>query len=121
MNYYMKYSAKIYNIYLKYISRDDIFSYSIDEVFCDITEYLKYYNKTPKELATMIIHDVYNTTGITATCGIGTNMYLAKIAMDIVAKHMDPDKNGVRIAQIDEMSFEDATQDNQEEVEVKIE
>ena len=105
MNYYMKYSAKIYNIYLKYISRDDIFSYSIDEVFCDITEYLKYYNKTPKELATMIIHDVYNTTGITATCGIGTNMYLAKIAMDIVAKHMDPDKNGVRIAQIDEMSY----------------
>ena len=105
MNYYMKYSAKIYNIYLKYISKDDIFSYSIDEVFCDITEYLKYYNKTPKELATMIIHDVYNTTGITATCGIGTNMYLAKIAMDIVAKHMNPDKNGVRIAQLDEISY----------------
>ncbi len=105
MNYYMKYSTKIYNIYLKYLSRDDIFSYSIDEVFCDITDYLKYYNKTPKELATMIIHDVYNTTGITATCGIGTNMYLAKVAMDIVAKHSDADENGVRIAQLDEMSY----------------
>ena len=105
MNYYMKYSTNIYNIYLKYISKDDIFSYSIDEIFCDITEYLKYYNKTPKELATMIIHDVYRTTGITATCGIGTNMYLAKVAMDIVAKHMNPDENGVRIAQIDEMSY----------------
>ena len=105
MSYYMKYSAKIYNIYLKYVSRDDIFSYSIDEIFCDITEYLKYYNKTPKELATMIITDVFETTGITATCGIGTNMYLAKVAMDIVAKKMEPDKNGVRIAQIDEMSY----------------
>ncbi len=105
MNYYMKYSAKIYNIYLKYVSRDDIFSYSIDEIFCDITEYLKYYNKTPEELATMIITDVYNTTGITATCGIGTNMYLAKIAMDIVAKHKDADSNGVRIASLDEMSY----------------
>ena len=105
MGYYMKYSTKIYNIYLKYVSRDDIFSYSVDEIFCDITEYLKYYNKTPKELATMIIHDVYNTTGITATCGIGTNMYLAKIAMDIVAKHKDPDQNGVRIAELDEISY----------------
>ncbi len=105
MGYYMKYSTKIYNIYLKYVSKDDIFSYSIDEIFCDITEYLKYYNKTPKELATMIIHDVYNTTGITATCGIGTNMYLAKVAMDIVAKHKDPDQNGVRIAELDELSY----------------
>ena len=105
MGYYMKYSTKIYNIYLKYVSKDDIFSYSIDEIFCDITEYLKYYNKTPKELATMIISDVYNTTGITATCGIGTNMYLAKVAMDIVAKHKEPDQNGVRIAELDEMSY----------------
>ena len=105
MHYYMKYSTDIYNIYLKYLSKSDIFSYSIDEVFCDITDYLKYYNKTPKELATMIIHDVYNTTHITATCGIGTNMYLAKVAMDIVAKKAEPDERGVRIAQLDEMSY----------------
>lgn len=105
MSYYMKYSTRIYNIYLKYLSRDDIFSYSIDEVFCDITEYLKYYNKTPFELATMIISNVYKSTGITATCGIGTNMYLAKVAMDIVAKHIEPDENGVRIACLDEMSY----------------
>lgn len=105
MNLYMKYSTKIYNIYLKYISNDDMFPYSIDEVFFDITNYLKYYNMSAKKLATKIIQDVFNTTGITATCGIGTNLYLAKIAMDVWAKHVEPDKNGVRIAYLDEMLY----------------
>ena len=105
MNLYMKYSTKIYNIYLKYISNDDMFPYSIDEVFFDITNYLKYYNMSAKELATKIIQDVFQTTGITATCGIGTNLYLAKIAMDVWAKHVEPDKNGVRIAYLDEMLY----------------
>lgn len=105
MSYYIKYSTKIYNIYLKYISKDDIFAYSIDEVFCDITEYLNYYKLSPKDLATKILKDVYDTTGITATCGIGTNMYLAKIAMDIVAKHMEADERGARIAELNEMSY----------------
>ena len=105
MSYYMRYSTNIYNIYLKYIAPEDIFVYSIDEVFCDITGYLNYNNMTAKEFITMIIHDVYETTGITATAGIGTNMYLAKVAMDIVAKHTDADKFGVRIAELDEMSY----------------
>ena len=102
MKYYMKYSTDIYNIYLKYLSPDDIFVYSIDEVFCDITNYLKLYNLTSEELTTRIINDVYKTTGITATAGIGTNMYLAKIAMDIVAKHTNPNKYGARIAFLNE-------------------
>ena len=102
MRKYMMYSTKIYNIYLKYISSEDIFPYSIDEVFCDITNYLKFYKMNPMELASTIIKDVYNETGITATAGIGTNMYLAKIAMDIVAKHMEPNKIGVRMAYLDE-------------------
>lgn len=105
MALYMKYSTDIYSIYLKYLSKDDIFAYSIDEVFCDITNYLKLYKKTPLELVSMIITDVYNQTGITATGGIGTNLYLAKIAMDIDAKHCDPDENGVRISFLDEMSY----------------
>ena len=105
MAYYMKYSTKIYNTYLKYISNEDMYVYSIDEVFLDITDYLKYYNKTPRELITMIIHDVYKTTGITATGGIGSNMYLAKVAMDIVAKHCEADEYGVRIAELNEMSY----------------
>lgn len=105
MAYYMKYSTSIYNIYLKYFSEEDIFSYSIDEVFCDVTNYLNTYKMTPKELATKVVQDVYNTTGITATCGIGTNLYLAKIAMDIGAKHVQADKNGVRIAELNEMSY----------------
>ena len=95
MAYYMKYSTNIYNIYLKYFAPEDIFSYSIDEVFCDVTNYLNTYKMTPKELATKVVQDVYNTTGITATCGIGTNLYLAKIAMDIGAKHVKADKNGL--------------------------
>ncbi len=105
MSLYMKYSTMIYNIYLKYISPDDIYAYSIDEVFCDITNYLKTSNKTPKQFVTDMIQDVYKTTGITATGGIGTNMYLAKIAMDIGAKHVKADNNGVRIASLDEMSY----------------
>ncbi len=105
MAYYMKYSTEIYKIYLKYISPDDIHVYSIDEVFIDISAYLKTYGKTPREMAEMLIHDVFCTTGITATAGIGTNMYLAKIAMDIWAKHMPPDRYGVRIAELDEMSY----------------
>lgn len=105
MAYYMEYSSKIYNIYLKYFSPEDIYSYSIDEVFCDITHYLKMYKMTPRELVTKVIQDVYETTGITATAGIGTNLYLCKVALDIVAKHVKPDKNGVRIAGLDEMSY----------------
>ena len=105
MRMYMKYSTMIYNIYLKYVSRDDIFSYSIDEVFMDITDYLNYYKMDSFSLVTKILNDVHSTTGITATAGIGTNMYLAKIAMDIVAKHSNPDKNGARIAFLDEIEY----------------
>ena len=105
MKYYMKYSTNIYNIYLKYLAPEDIYVYSIDEVFCDITNYLKTYNMTPKELVTKMIQDVYDNTGITATAGIGTNMYLAKVAMDIVAKHVEPNEFGVRIAELDEISY----------------
>ena len=88
MKLYMKYSTDIYNIYLKYFSSDDIYVYSIDEVFIDITNYLGMYNLKPRDLVTKIIKDVYDTTGITATAGIGTNLYLAKVGMDIVAKHV---------------------------------
>lgn len=105
MKKYMKYSTNIYSIYLKYLAPEDIFVYSIDEVFCDITNYLNMYQMTPKELVSKIIQDVYDTTGITATAGIGTNMYLAKVCMDIVAKHSEPNEIGVRIAEIDEMSY----------------
>ena len=105
MRKYMKYSTDIYKVYLKYLSKEDIYVYSIDEVFCDITNYLKLYKKTPKELTTTIIQDVLKTTGITATAGIGTNMYLAKVAMDIVAKHTEANEYGVRLAEIDELSY----------------
>ena len=105
MRLYMKYSTDIYNIYLKYISKEDIYVYSIDEAFFDVTNYLKLYNKTPEDLATMIVHDVYEQTGITATAGIGTNMYLAKIAMDILAKHKKADDKGVRIASLTEETY----------------
>lgn len=105
MNLYMKYSTKIYNIYLKYIAPEDILVYSIDEVFCDITNYLNFYKMSAEELVMKIIEDVYKTTGITATAGIGTNMYLAKVAMDITAKRMKPNKFGVRIAYLDEMKY----------------
>ena len=105
MSYYIKYSTKIYNIYLKYIAHEDIHVYSIDEVFIDATNYLATYKMTAHELAMTMIRDVLAQTGITATAGIGTNMYLAKIAMDIVAKHIPADADGVRIAELDEMGY----------------
>ncbi len=105
MAHYMAYSTRIYEIYLKYIAPEDIHVYSIDEVFIDITRYLKTYNKTPRELAMTLILDVLKETGITATAGIGTNMYLAKVAMDIVAKKAEATKDGVRVAELDEMSY----------------
>lgn len=105
MKYYMEYSARVYSVYMKYISSEDVHVYSIDEVFMDVTDYLSMYKCTAKELAMRIINDVLKTTGITATAGIGTNLYLCKVAMDIVAKHMTPDANGVRVAELDEMSY----------------
>ena len=105
MKLYIDYSSRIYNVYLKYIAPDDIYVYSIDEVFIDITDYLKIYKLSPNELITKMIQDVYQTTGITATGGIGTNMYLSKVAMDIVAKHVEGDENGVRIGSLNEESY----------------
>ncbi len=105
MKYYMDYSNRIISIYLKWFSMEDIYVYSIDEVFIEITHYLQTYDMTPRELATKVIQNVLEETGITATCGIGTNMYLAKVAMDIVAKHIAGDKNGVRIAGLDEIAY----------------
>lgn len=105
MKYYMDYSTKIVNIYLKWFAIEDIYVYSIDEVFIDATHYLQTYKMTPRELVTKVIKNVYDETGITATAGIGTNLYLSKIAMDIVAKHTQADKNGVRIAGLDEISY----------------
>ena len=102
---YIKVSTEVYNTYLNYVSSEDIHVYSIDEVFIDVTSYLATYKKTAHELCITMVRDVLSRTGITATAGIGTNMYLAKIAMDIVAKHMDADKDGVRIAELDEMSY----------------
>lgn len=102
---YMECSARIFGVYLKYIAPEDIHSYSIDEVFIDATNYLPTYKMTARELAMTMILDVLETTGITATAGIGTNLYLCKVAMDIVAKHIKPDKYGVRIAKLDEMSY----------------
>lgn len=105
MGLYVKYSSFIYSIYLRYIAKEDIHVYSIDEVFIDATPYLKTYNKTAEQLALTLIKDVLKETGITATAGVGTNMYLAKVAMDIVAKKMEPDEDGVRIASLDEIEF----------------
>lgn len=102
---YIEYSKRVYSVYLKYVAAEDIHVYSIDEVFMDVTHYLKTYDATPHQMAMMMIRDVLATTGITATAGIGTNLYLAKVAMDIVAKHVDADSDGVRIAELDEMSY----------------
>lgn len=102
---YMEVSTAIYDIYLKYIAAEDIHVYSIDEVFIDMTSYLDFYKMNARELASKIIGDVYKTTGITATAGIGTNMYLAKVAMDITAKKMPADEKGMRIAELDERSY----------------
>ena len=105
MAHYMEHSTRIYSVYLKHVAPDDIHVYSIDEVLIDATSYLKRENITAKDLAMRIILDVLRTTGITATAGIGPNLYLAKIAMDIYAKHVQPDENGVRIAELDEMTY----------------
>ena len=105
MAYYMEYSTRIYEVYMKYIAPEDIVVYSIDEVFMDVTDYLNTYKLSPRDLAMKIILDVLETTGITATAGIGTNLFLCKVAMDIVAKHIPADENGVRIAELDEMSY----------------
>lgn len=105
MAYYMEYSTRIYQIYLRYIAPEDIHVYSIDEVMIDITEYMRMYKLTARELTTKLIHEIKSETGITATAGIGTNLYLCKVAMDIVAKHALPDAEGVRIAQLDEMGY----------------
>lgn len=102
---YLEVSGKIYSIYLKYVSKDDIHVYSVDEVFMDVTDYLRLYSCSAHELAMRMIRDVLSTTGITATAGIGTNLYLAKVAMDIEAKHQKADADGVRIAELDEMSY----------------
>jgi DNA polymerase V len=113
MALYMQYSTKIYSIYLRYVAPEDIFAYSVDEVFIDVTSYLNHYNMTPHELTIKMIREVQTETGITATAGIGTNMYLAKIAMDIVAKHMPADEDGVRIAEIDERSYRELLWDHE--------
>lgn len=105
MAHYVEVSTQIYDIYLKYIAPEDMHVYSIDEVFLDVTHYLDTYQMTPRELASKIIKNVLEETGITATAGIGTNLYLCKAAMDIVAKHVEPDEDGVRIVQLDEMSY----------------
>ena len=105
MQRYLNVSTQIYKTYLNYVSPEDIYPYSIDEVFIDATGYLRLYKMTAYELAKTMVRDVLNTTGITATAGIGTNLYLAKLAMDIVAKHIPPDQDGVRIAQLDEQAY----------------
>ena len=105
MAVYMEYSTRIYKIYLKYVAPEDIHVYSVDEVFIDVTQYLKTAKLTAREFTRKMIQEVYQTEGITATAGIGTNLYLCKVAMDIVAKHIPEDEDGVRIAELDEMSY----------------
>lgn len=105
MALYMEYSTRIYDIYLRYVAPEDMHVYSIDEVFMDVTSYLKTYDMTPREFAKTVVHEVFQETGIIATAGIGTNLYLSKVAMDIVAKHTEPDEDGVRIAGLDELSY----------------
>ena len=109
---YMQYSTRIYGIYLRYVAPEDIHVYSCDEVFIDATQYLKLYNKSAHDLAITMIRDVLAETGITATAGIGTNLFLSKVAMDIVAKHMPADKDGVRIADLDERIFRESLWDH---------
>ena len=105
MKLYMDYSARVFEVYLKYIAPEDIHPYSIDEVFMDVTNYLSTYGLSPRGIAERMIQDVLKTTGITATAGIGPNLYLCKVAMDIVAKRIKPDENGVRIASLNEQSY----------------
>ncbi len=112
MAHYIEYSTRIYQVYLKHIAPEDIHVYSIDEVFMDVTNYLDTYRLTARELAMRIVRDVMDTTGITATAGIGSNLYLCKVAMDIMAKRVPPDENGVRIAELDEKSYRQALWDH---------
>lgn len=105
MAHYIEYSTRIYEVYLRYVAPEDCHVYSIDEIMMDVTHYLNTYQMSARELAGRIIQDIHSTTGITATAGIGTNLYLCKVAMDIVAKHIPPDKNGVRIASLNEKSY----------------
>ena len=105
MAHYMEYSTRIYNIYLQYFAPEDMHVYSIDEVMIDVTSYLDTYGMSPRQLAGTVIHKINDETGITATAGIGTNLYLCKIAMDIVAKHVKPDEDGVRIGELDEITY----------------
>ena len=105
MSYYIEVSSKIYSIYLRFIAPEDIHVYSIDEVFIDATEYLRLYNTTAHDLAMRLVREVLKETGITATAGIGPNLYLCKVAMDVEAKHREADKDGVRIAELDELSY----------------
>ena len=112
MAHYMEYSTRIYNIYLKYIAKEDMHVYSIDEVFMDVTSYLSTYKMSAHELALTMIRDVLQSTGITATAGIGSNLYLCKIAMDIVAKKMPADQDGVRIAELDERRYRELLWDH---------
>ncbi|MBQ3797221.1 MAG: DNA methylase [Butyrivibrio sp.] len=109
---YIEVSTMIYKIYLKYVAPEDIHVYSIDEVFIDATKYLSIYGKTPRQLAAQMMQDVWNLTGITATAGVGTNLYLCKVAMDIMAKHATPDENGLRIAELDELSYREKLWDH---------
>lgn len=105
MALYMDYSARVYEVYMRYVAPEDVHVYSVDEVFIDVTPYLATYRMSARELTERMIHDVMSETGITATAGIGSNMYLCKVAMDIVAKHMPADAHGVRLAELDEMSY----------------
>ncbi|MBP0969331.1 MAG: DNA methylase, partial [Oscillospiraceae bacterium] len=105
MSLYMQVSSAIYGVYLRYIAPEDIHVYSVDEVFMDVTEYLRIYDISARDFTRKLIDEVYELTGITATGGIGTNLYLCKVAMDVEAKHIDPDGAGVRIAELDEMSY----------------
>ncbi len=109
---YLEYSTQIYDIYLRYLAPEDIHVYSIDEVFLDVTQYLKIYKMTAEELATTIATEILKKKGLTVTAGIGTNLYLCKVAMDIVAKHIEPDSNGVRIAKLDEISYRELLWDH---------
>ena len=109
---YLEYSTQIYDIYLRYLAPEDIHVYSIDEVFLDVTQYLKIYKMTAEELATTIATEILKKKGLTVTAGIGTNLYLCKVAMDIVAKHIEPDANGVRIAKLDEISYRELLWDH---------
>ena len=113
MALYMEYSSRIYQIYLRHVAPEDIHVYSVDEVMIDATAYLKLYNLTAHEFAKKMIQDVLRETGITATAGIGTNLYLCKVAMDIIAKHVPADKDGVRIGELNEMSYREKLWDHQ--------